>query len=313
MPRDIKYVTLINPGEYIKDSIANVMHEVWLCSFIAVLVLFLFIGSFAGSLTTLIEIPVSIILSFILMKLTNIQLNLISLGGLALSVGMNVDASVVVIDAIIKKLVERGASPITLQELCPLVASAVRSVFAPVILATITSLIVFVPLIFTSELSYAILGDLAKTVIYSHGLSLFIALLIVPTVRIHLLTRFAVSRREHRLPVVQVFLQRCYDFYCTSLLYFLRHKKLQRYTYVAVATSVLLSVIFIPPRLNREIISAPDTHIISTHLNYQGSSHVNEMEAKVAEYEQLLQDKYGKDIDFIFSQVYQTTEIINVM
>lgn len=303
IPDDIKFVALINPGDFIKAAVANIMHEVWLCSFIAVLVLFIFIGSFSGTLTTLMEIPISVILSFILMKLTNIQLNLISLGGLALSVGMNVDASVVVIDAIIKKL--NKANTIAKNEIIKLVALAVREVFTPVILATITSLIVFIPLIFTSKLTYAILGDLAKTVIYSHGLSMFIALILVPTIRIHIATSIGVFNEQHRIPKINLWLNKLYEFYSQSLQYFLDNKKLRMCIYSLSFVSIILVLVFIPTNLTREIICSPDTNIIDTNIYYQNSAHISQVEEKNAIYEQLVQDKYSKDIAYIFTHIHQ--------
>lgn len=311
VPSDIRFVTLINPGDFIKDAVSNVMHEVWLCSFIAVLILFVFIGSFSGTLTTLLEIPISVLLSFILMKLTNIQLNLISLGGLALSVGMNVDASIVVIDAIIKTLNKAGN--LSQEEIISRVAAAVRSVFTPVILATVTSLIVFVPLIFTSELTYAILGDLAKTVVYSHGLSMFIALILVPTVRIQLATSIGVFAEQHHLPRASAALNKLYNFYSASLQQFLQNKKFRQITYSTVLCLLLVAFLFIPARLTREIICSPDTNIIDTNLQYSASSHMSEMEEKIAEYEQTVQTKFGKDIAFSFTHIHQVNSGASAM
>lgn len=303
VPSDIKFVTFINPSNFIQASISNVMHEVWLCSLIAVIVLFIFIGSFAGTLTTLVEIPISVILSFILMKLTNIQVNLISLGGLALSIGMNVDASVVVIDAIIKQL--NLAKDVTHKEIVKIVAGAVREVLTPVILATITSLIVFVPLVFTSKLTYAILGDLAKTVIYSHGLSMVIALILVPTIRIQLATKISVFTEQHRLAGLNNCLNKLYQFYSWSLAKFLENNFLKKITYAMSCLVFILVLLLIPQRLPREIICTPDTNIIKTNIQVANSSHFEQMEEQVANYEQLVQDNYGEKIAFIFTNIYQ--------
>src|SRR5690606_30257243 len=68
------------------------------------------------------------------------------------------------------------------------IVGAVKEVRLPVIASTIASLVVFIPLAFTSELTYAVLGDLAKTVVFSHGFSAFVALILVPTVRLHLMS-----------------------------------------------------------------------------------------------------------------------------
>ena len=101
-PADVQFKVLVNPSEFINKSVMSVVKEVFLAAFLAVIVLFVFIGSFRNVITAAIEIPLSLLLAFILMRLTGMNLNMISLGGLALSAGMNVDASVVVLENIVR-------------------------------------------------------------------------------------------------------------------------------------------------------------------------------------------------------------------
>ena len=96
VPSDIQYKALVDPSDFIRSAVENVMHEVLIAAFLAVVILFLFVGNLKNVITAAIEIPLSMILAFILMRISGMNLNLISLGGLALSAGMNVDASVVV-------------------------------------------------------------------------------------------------------------------------------------------------------------------------------------------------------------------------
>ena len=87
LPPDIEYKVLVDPSEFIRDAVSNVFHEVLMAAGLAVLVLFLFLGSLKNTITAAIEIPLSMVLAFILMKFTDMNINLISLGGLALSAG----------------------------------------------------------------------------------------------------------------------------------------------------------------------------------------------------------------------------------
>ena len=209
LPKDIEVKVLVDPSEFIRNSIANVLHEVMIGALLAVVILFVFIGSFKNVITAAIEIPLSMILAFILMRMSGMNLNLISLGGLALSAGMNVDASVVVMENIFRHfdLAKKRASEIgdafkpSYAEKLEIITRAVREVSFPVIASTVASLVVFLPLAFTSDLSYAVFGDLAKTVVFSHGFSAFVALILVPTVRLQLMSRPGADQEEHHSPV----------------------------------------------------------------------------------------------------------------
>ena len=313
IPEDIKFSLSINPAEFIDRAIANVTKEVWVCSLIAVLVLFIFIGSFFGTLTALIEIPTSIILSFIIMKLTNVQINLISLAGLALSVGMNVDASIVVIDSVIKKIKKKNNKKKSYNELVSLVSEAVKDVYIPVITATITSLVVFIPLIFTSDLTNTILGDLAKAVIYSHGISMLIALILVPTIRIHLADKFNYLSENHQIKWLDHVLEKVYMSYISSLDFFLRSNKIRYLSYFILFFLTTFLIWNIPPKLKREIIGKPETSIITSDIIVKKHTHINEMEESVIRFERRIADNFPKKIAFTFVNIYAPTRAFMVI
>ncbi|MFN9112120.1 MAG: efflux RND transporter permease subunit, partial [Bacteroidota bacterium] len=174
-PQGVSYKVLVDPSEFIRNSIANLMKDVVLAGFLAVLVLFLFIGNFRNVATAAIEIPLCMVIAFIVMKFTGMNLNLISLGGLALAAGMNVDASVVVMENIFRhQSIWNKLNPgqtMTLADRSRLISGSVKEVALPIILSIATTLIVFIPLAVTTDLTNAILGDLAKAVIYSHAVS----------------------------------------------------------------------------------------------------------------------------------------------
>ena len=188
LPKDIQYRVLVDPSEFIRASVNNVIHEVIVAAGLAVLVLFLFVGSFKNTITAALEIPLSMILAFIMMNLFDMNLNLISLGGLALAAGMNVDASVVVMENIFRHM-EGLKGPLNFDSRLSLIIRAVKEVRLPIIASTISTLVVFAPLALTKDLTNAILGDLAKAVVFSHGFSMFIALILVPTIRLQIMNQ----------------------------------------------------------------------------------------------------------------------------
>jgi multidrug efflux pump subunit AcrB len=301
LPKDIEYKVLVDPSEFIRASIQNVFHEVMIGAFLAVLVLFLFIGSFKNTVTAAIEIPLSMVMAFIPMKLSGMSINLISLGGLALSAGMNVDASVVVMENIFRHF-EKVKAPLDFQSKLKLVIQAVNEIKFSVIASTIASLVVFLPLAFTSNLTYAILGDLAKAVVFSHGFSAFVALILVPTVRLHLVSRK--MEKPHHSPIEKQ-ISGIEDFYVSSLGQFIQSKKIQAFVYGGSIAILVGMAVLVLPRLPKEVIGKPDTDWIDISVTTQGNTLLKQMEETASQIEDQLLEKWSGDLQYTFTQVVQ--------
>lgn len=298
-PKDIEYKTLVDPSEFIRSAVNNVSHEVFLAAFLAVIILFLFIGNLRNVITAAIEIPISIVLAFILMRLSGMNLNLISLGGLALSAGMNVDASVVVMENIFRHF-EEITEPLDFEARVRVVVGAVNEVKFSVIASTVASLVVFIPLAFTSDLSYAILGDLAKAVVFSHGFSAVVALVLVPTIRLHLMGHASI---QHQPSPLEKFLKFLETRYVLLLEKFLAAPKLKPLIYGCLSLSLILLVSFVVPRLPREVIGKPDTDWLTLSINTRGNTLNRQMEGQAEETESNLLEKLGSHIQYTFTQV----------
>jgi len=299
--KDIQFKVLVDPSEFIRNSVNNVFKEVFLAAFLAVIVLFLFVGNIQNTITAALEIPLSMILAFILMKVAGININLISLGGLALSAGMNVDASVVVMENIFVAL-EKVKHRLTPREANILVYKAVKQVIGPVIGSTIASLVVFLPLALTKDLTNAVLGDLALTVVFSHGLSAIVALFLVPTIRLHLINLKGGIERVHHAPIEKP-LKHFENFYASLLDRFLNFKIL------CVALPFVMMVLlagllyFGIPKLPKEIIGMPDTDWIILGVNTVDTNSIKAMENTTDEIEDELLQKFGAKVDYTFVQV----------
>ncbi len=301
LPDDIQYRILVDPSEFVRSAVRNVIHEVFIAAFIAVAVLLFFIGSFRNVFTAAIEIPLSMVLAFILMRLFNMNLNLISLGGLALSAGMNVDASVVVMENIIRHF-EMAPGPHSYRERLDLICKAVREVWLPVVASTVASLVVFLPLAFTSELTNAVLGDLAKAVVFSHGFSAIVALILVPTIRLQLLG----TEKPHapKPPSrIQRFLSRVENGYAHLLEKFLDSKAPKRLLYGGLPLVLALLVVLVLPRLPREIVGKPDTDWLILGIHTRGNTLNSQMEQQTMEVERELLRSFSDEVLYTFTQV----------
>ncbi|MBC7690845.1 MAG: efflux RND transporter permease subunit [Methylotenera sp.] len=301
LPRDVETRTIVDPSEFIRASVNNVFHEVLIGALLAVAVLFIFIGSLRNVITAAIEIPLSMVLAFILMRMTGMNLNLISLGGLALSAGMNVDASVVVMENIFRHF-EGRKMPLSYAAKLEIITKAVAEVRFSVIASTLASLVVFLPLAFTSDLSYAVLGDLAKTVVFSHGFSAFVAIILVPTVRLQLMSLKGGEKPVHSPVEPQI--KKLENGVASALGVFLARPKLRIALYGGIVASLVLLVVFALPKLPKEIIGTPDTDWMRVSINTQGNTLVKQMELSEDEVESRLLAKFGDRISYTFSQVY---------
>ncbi|QVK17488.1 efflux RND transporter permease subunit [Mycoplasmatota bacterium] len=172
---DAGYVELLNQGEYIEQSVGSVTSNIIIGSILAIIILFLFLRDIRPTLIVGLAIPISVIGAFSLMYAFNITLNIVSMGGLALGIGMLVDNSIVVIENIYR-LLNQGKSP---KEAAIAGASQVAGAITA---STITTIAVFLPIVFIEGMTADLFTAMALTVTFSLVASLIIALTMVPSI-----------------------------------------------------------------------------------------------------------------------------------
>ena len=163
-----------NQGTFINDSIGEVKDSAVLGVLLAVIVLYLFLRRFKVTLIISLAIPISIIATFNLMYFGGLTLNIMTLGGLALGAGMLVDNAIVVIESIFRNQ-ENGMS------LKEAVIQGTSEVGSAVIASTLTTIVVFLPIVYLQGASGELFKDQAWTVTFSLLSSLFVAILVIPT------------------------------------------------------------------------------------------------------------------------------------
>ncbi|MBQ8236741.1 MAG: efflux RND transporter permease subunit [Oscillospiraceae bacterium] len=169
----LTFVALMNQGDYIYLIVDTIMNSLLLGAVFAVIILFIFLKDIRPTFITLCSIPISVIFAIVLMYFSGVTINMISLSGLAVAVGMLVDNSVVVIENIYR-LRARGANAVQAA------VSGARQVAGAVISSTLTTVCVFVPIVFVEGITRQLFTDLALTMTYSLMASLIVALTLVP-------------------------------------------------------------------------------------------------------------------------------------
>ena len=170
----IKVVPVINQGNFIERSIANVARSVLYGGTLSVLVLLFFLLSFRSTAVIAVAIPISIVATFAMIFFFGFTLNLMTLGGLALGVGMMVDSSIVVLENIFRRREEASESIATAA------VNGAREVAPAITASTITTLVVFLPLAFVRGVSGALFRELAYVIVFSLVCSLIVSLTVLP-------------------------------------------------------------------------------------------------------------------------------------
>ncbi|MCH5299421.1 MAG: efflux RND transporter permease subunit [Ruminococcus sp.] len=170
----ISFTIIMNQGEYISRIISTVLNSIWLGAILAIFVLALFLKSVKPTLVVAFSIPFSVMFALIIMYFTGININMMSLAGLCISIGMLVDNSVVVMENIFRMRQKGIPAPRA-------AVQGTKQVAAPIIASTATTICVFLPMVYTTGMIAQLLIPFAFTISYALVASLLVALTVVPT------------------------------------------------------------------------------------------------------------------------------------
>lgn len=259
IPEDTRFSLYLDPAKYIKNSIKNVIQAAVIGGILAIIIVFLILGEWKNTLLIAASLPLTIMLNFLFMGLFGVSINLISLGGLALAVGMIVDSTIVVMENIHRHRMETEQSGDNSKSWKTLVLDSVAQVRSPVIASTLTSVLVFLPISFTAPLTNAILGDQARTVVFCLLVSLIVSLTVVPLISFYLFRKQNSLRKKSG--VLQIHIdnvdKRLVGSYKRALQWLVQ-KKIRALIFLLLSFSTLvISVLLILPRIPKEIISTP--------------------------------------------------------
>ena len=243
-PEGVKIKVFYNRGNLVDKAVDTVFHALMEAIVLVVILLILFLGDLRAALTVALALPMAAMVTFILMKLTGMSANLMSLGGLAIAIGMLVDAAVVVVENIITHMAHKETA-----ERLPrlhVIYRATKEVAVPVTSGILIIIIVFLPLLTLQGLEGKLFTPVALTIVFALGGSLILSLSVIPVLASYLLKN--VTHEEPWLP------RKLQGLYRPALLWCLANSK----KIFIVAGSLLIITAFVFTRIGSTFMPTMD-------------------------------------------------------
>lgn len=215
----LNFTNLYSQGDYIAIVINSVLQNLLLGALLAIIILFLFLRDIKPTVIVACSIPISVVFAIVLMYFSGVTLNMISLSGLAIGVGMLVDNSVVVIENIYRL---RGLGYSAIQASL----NGAKQVAGAIASSTLTTICVFLPIVFVEGITRQLFVDMALTIAYSLLASLIVALTLVPAMGQRMLHKIKPQKNPENSRIIKG--------YEKSLRFVLRHKVCSILVVVAV-------------------------------------------------------------------------------
>ena len=215
----LNFTNLYSQGDYIAIVINSVLQNLLLGALLAIIILFLFLRDIKPTVIVAYSIPISVVFAIVLMYFSGVTLNMISLSGLAIGVGMLVDNSVVVIENIYRL---RGLGYSAIQASL----NGAKQVAGAIASSTLTTICVFLPIVFVEGITRQLFVDMALTIAYSLLASLIVALTLVPAMGQRMLRKIKPQKNTENSRIIKD--------YEKSLRFVLRHKVCSILVVVAV-------------------------------------------------------------------------------
>lgn len=215
----LNFTNLYSQGDYIAIVINSVLQNLLLGALLAIIILFLFLRDIKPTVIVACSIPISVVFAIVLMYFSGVTLNMISLSGLAIGVGMLVDNSVVVIENIYRL---RGLGYSAIQASL----NGAKQVAGAIASSTLTTICVFLPIVFVEGITRQLFVDMALTIAYSLLASLIVALTLVPAMGQRMLRKIKPQKNPENSRIIKS--------YEKSLRFVLRHKVCSILVVVAV-------------------------------------------------------------------------------
>lgn len=291
----IHLTVLEDQAKFINQSISAVRDAAFIGAFLVILVIFAFLRNIRSTFIICVSIPISIVGTFALLYFAGFTLNTMTFGGLALGVGMIVDASIVVLENTFRHM-EMGK---------PRMQAAIEGseeVWSAILASTLTHVAVFVPLLFLSGVSSILFTQLAIVVIFSLSMSLFVAVTIVPVLcsRLLLLPK-PISERQGLSGTLFTASERALDgldnFYRRVLHTCLHHRP----TVLFAATALTIGSILLLPSIPTELLPQTDEGEVSINARLAVGSRIERSEAVVLQLEDLVKANVPEAVTVVSS------------
>ena len=278
LPEGVSLVPLFDESRPILRSIENLGSTALQAFVLTGLVLLIFLRDWRSSLITVIAIPTSVVVAFVAMNALDVTLNLISMAGLALAIGMLVDNGIVVLEAAFQH-VEKGRSTAEAAML------GAREMSMPVVASTLTTVVVFLPILLVDGIAGEIFRDMVLTITISLLASLVVSLSLVPLMTARMLGR-SETRFERVLKRATRFIDYLAPAYERSLAWALGRRK----RVLAVVLLAFVATLGLTPFLGQDFLPKADNSEIRISVTAAPGTSLDEMRVLIGQVEALISD-----------------------
>jgi len=279
IPEDIKFHAVIDYSRIIKKVVKRTNFNAIQGAILAVIVILLFLGSWRSTLIISLAIPLSVVTTFMGIYALDYTFNIMTLGGLALGIGMLVDNAVVVIENTFRHLDELGENRNEAAK------TGAAEVGMAITASTLTTIAVFLPMVLTSGIAGKLSRPLAVTVCLALLASLFVSLTIVPMIASSILK--GKRRDEAGRERVKSGFEPIRNMYRKTLRFSLRHRK----TVLSATAFLIVGAIFMVPRLGMEFMPKQDMPILSMMAKMPVGTNLEETNRVIKQIEDVALDQ----------------------
>jgi len=287
LPEGVKIDTIYDLSIFIRQSVNNVVSNLIVGGILAIAILYLFLRNFRSTLIISLTMPIAVISTFNLVYFTGESLNLLTLGGLALGIGMMVDSAIVILENIFRYR-EQGMGMLEAASV------GTKEVGSAVIASALTTVAVFLPIVFVKGLAAELFRPLALTVSFSLLASLVASLTLVPMLAARMLKheqptnpKLQKGPKKWLYTILQGFdhfMEKVYAGYRTSLNWSLHHKK----TIVFGTLALILASVALVPFIGTEFIPSMDQGEINIDVRLPEGTLLQETDKSVGLIEEQL-------------------------
>jgi len=285
----IKFDLIYDSSEFITRSLDNLVSTAWQAVLLCFIVLFFFLRHLRSSLIATISIPISVIVTFFVMYELKLSLNVISMAGLALAIGMLVDNAIVVLENIYRH--HENNEPIRLAA-----DNGTGEVAMAITASTLTTIAIFVPILFVPGIAGIMFKDMVVTIVVSLSTSLLVALTLIPLMSSRMLTK----ERQYKSKILSKMdrgfanaISGLEDWYVKVLDYFLGHKKI----FLIGLIILLVATVLIYPKVGGEFISHVDQSYMSIGVERETGASLTSTDQTFRDVEKIIRQEVPEAIN----------------
>ena len=293
LPEGVSFEILYDQSELIEQAVTTVVDALLLAFVLITIILLLFLMNLSATFLVLISIPIAIGIALMVMAWLGLSANLMSLGGLAVAIGMLVDGAVVMVENIFKHLIaarQREGKALSKQQTKMIIEQAAQAVARPIFFATAIILVVFMPLFSFEGVEAKLFQPMAISIMLAMCAALIVAIVIVPSLANILFSRGIKPRESFVLKPLDVFYR-----------YSLSKALLWRKTVLISAVLLMVAAIFLVPQLGSEFVPELEEGTINLRVTLAPSASLDTALAVAPKLERILLG--FPEVDYALSRI----------